>query len=203
MKGTPRPENARGSGHVNGRVGRYHHHHLIQPSFKEQGQVCFIFLFVFSWAASYDVEKKSRTRGTLHPWALSFHHKDLVYLSSQIFLSSPLLSPSVQLSLSFFHYHKGDENSLISWDSHLTGNYLTAGGYPVTASVEERQQRLREWNLPPSITVPGATLQEGLMLLRHYEEVSGTAMGYVWQSLASLWLLEGDKYLFVSVWSNK
>lgn len=50
------------------------------------------------------------------------------------------------------------------------GNYLTASGYPVTASVEERQERLREWNLPPTITVPTATHQEGLTLLRHYEE---------------------------------
>uniref|UniRef100_A0A0P4W1J7 RNA helicase n=1 Tax=Scylla olivacea TaxID=85551 RepID=A0A0P4W1J7_SCYOL len=76
-------------------------------------------------------------------------------------------------------------------------NYLTENGYPVTVSMEERHQRLQEWNLPPAITIPSHTLQEGRTLLQHYQEEVQPLMEHVRAAvsppLPGVGLDEGDE----------
>ena len=60
---------------------------------------------------------------------------------------------------------------MITFFSTLTGNFITASGYPITMSNEEQQIQLHELNPPPSITIPTSLMEEGGDILKTFQKV--------------------------------
>ncbi|XP_071533503.1 ATP-dependent RNA helicase DHX30-like isoform X2 [Panulirus ornatus] len=72
-------------------------------------------------------------------------------------------------------------------------NYIGRDGYPKTISQEERQKLLHTWNLPPTITVPSAVMDEGWDLLCQFDmEIEPVIQDILEKSSAVLPLIQGE-----------